>query len=334
MMAAFIGNLLEAVRWFLLMAPALAALFLALLFLVTLLQVRFPEERVRGLLQRRSALTRYLGGALLGTVTPFCSMTTIPVLIGLLQRGAPFGPTMAFLISSPLLDGVVLGVLTFLIGPKLTVLYAALTFLASMGLGALFARLGFEADLKNLKQAPLSPAPIAGGAADSERERVPAQVRGMSGGGAERVPGSWAAWRRVWSRARQAGSMAWRAFVPLVPHLVVATAIAATGRAFLPIDWVLTIAGPNQPLVIPLMAALGLPLYINAEILLPVTAALLDKGIGPGAVVALVIAGLGMSASEVVLLMGFFRLRLIVALVLSFFAVAVGGGALAGLVAG
>jgi uncharacterized membrane protein YraQ (UPF0718 family) len=319
MTAAFTEHLLEAVRWFLLMAPALAALFLALLFLVILLQVRLPQERVRGLLQRRSAPTRYLGGALLGTATPFCSMTTIPVLAGLLRSGVPFGPTMAFLISSPLLDGVVLGVLVFLIGPKLTVLYAAVTFLASMGLGALLARLGLEADLKELQPAPLSPAPIAGGAADSERESGPA-----------RRP----AWRRARSRVHQAWGAAWSAFVPLVPHLVVAAAIAAVGRAFLPVDWILAVAGPNQPFAVPLLAALGLPIYINAEILLPIAAALLDKGVGTGAVVALVITGLGMSAPGVELLAGFFRPRLIVALVLSFFAVAVGGGALAGLVAG
>lgn len=82
------------------------------------------------------------------------------------------------------------------------------------------------------------------------------------------------------------------------------------------------------------MAALGLPVYINAEILLPITAALLGKGLGIGAVVALVITGLGMSASEIAVLTAFLRPRLIAALALSFFLVAVAGGMLTVVLAG
>lgn len=324
------GDLLEAVRWFLIMTPALAALFLVLLFLVVLLQVRLPEERVRGLFQRRSAPTRYFAGAALGTVTPFCSMTTIPVLAGLLRSGVPFGPTMAFLISSPLLDGVVLGVLVFLIGLKLTALYAVWTFLASMGLAALFARLGFEVDLKQSKQTHRPHARIAGGGVEIALEQSPSVPASDS----ESRPAAGPAWRRAWSRTRQAWGVTWSSFVPLLPHLLLGTAIGAALRGFLPVGWILAIAGPDQSFAIPLMAAFGLPVYINAEILLPITAALLDRGMGTGAVMALVITGLGMSASEVALLTGFFRSRLIAALMLSFFVVAVGGGALAALVGG
>ncbi|MGH2354724.1 MAG: permease, partial [Chloroflexota bacterium] len=133
---------------------------------------------------------------------------------------------------------------------------------------------------------------------------------------------------------RQAGGVSWSAFVPLLPHLLLGTTIGALVRGFMPVGWIVALAGPDQPFAIPLMALLGLPVYLNAEILLPITAALLDKGMGVGAVVALVITGLGMSASEVALLTGFLRLRVIVALAVGFLAVAVAGGALATLVAG
>jgi uncharacterized membrane protein YraQ (UPF0718 family) len=147
------GGFAETGRWFLVTTAELVALFLALSFLVGLLQAWLPEEKVRALFERRRPVTGYLVGAALGAVTPFCSYSTIPVLAGLLKSGAPFGPMMAFLFASPLLDPIVLGVLVFLIGPEGTVAYAVLTFSASILIGALFARLGLEKDVKPLRGA-------------------------------------------------------------------------------------------------------------------------------------------------------------------------------------
>ena len=89
-----------------------------------------------------------MGGAVLGALTPFCSCSTIPVLAGLLRSGAPFGPTMAFLFASPLMDPVVLGLLAFVIGLKGAALYAVVTFVASIGMGVLLARLGLASYVK------------------------------------------------------------------------------------------------------------------------------------------------------------------------------------------
>ena len=107
------ANLLEAARWFVVMTAELVVLFLALSFLIGLLQAWVPEEKVRLVFEKRSLGGAYVGGAVLGALTPFCSCSTIPVLAGLLRSGAPFGPTMTFLFASPLLDPVVLGLLAF-----------------------------------------------------------------------------------------------------------------------------------------------------------------------------------------------------------------------------
>ena len=98
------ANLLEATRWFVVMTAELVALFLALSFLIVLLQAWVPEEKVRLMFEKRRPVGAYVGGAALGAITPFCSCSGIPVLAGLLRSGAPFGPTMAFLFASPLLD--------------------------------------------------------------------------------------------------------------------------------------------------------------------------------------------------------------------------------------
>jgi uncharacterized membrane protein YraQ (UPF0718 family) len=295
-------NLAETGRWFFVTTAELVALFLALSFLVGLLQAWMPEDKVRSMFERQQPVTGYLLGAALGAVTPFCSYSTIPVLAGLLRSGAPFGPTMAFLFASPLLDPVVLGVLVFLIGVEGSIAYAVLTFSASVLVGALSARLGLEGDVK----------PLRGFTGDD-----PSVCQAESAKGP--------VWRRAWADA-------WAFFVPALPYLLVGTAAGAAIYGLVPTAWVVAVAGPGQPLAIPLAAALGVPMYVNAETFFPISAALLEKDVGVGAVVALIVTSMGVSVPEVVLLGGLFRWRLVAVLVASVFGVAVGGGALFALV--
>ena len=289
------ANLLEATRWFVVMTAELVALFLALSFLIVLLQAWVPEEKVRLMFEKRRPVGAYVGGAALGAITPFCSCSGIPILAGLLRSGAPFGPTMAFLFASPLLDPVVLGLLAFVIGLKGAALYAIVTFVASIGMGVLLARLGLESDVKE------------------------AAYRSKGEDGCCSVDLLLPVWRRAWSEA-------WGFFVPILPYLLVGTAIGAVVYGFIPTQWVATVAGADQPLAIPMAAALGVPIYVNAETFFPITSALLEKGMGLGAVVALVVTGMGVSLPEVSMLAGLFRVRLVAVLIVSVFVVAIGSG--------
>jgi uncharacterized membrane protein YraQ (UPF0718 family) len=288
------ANLLEAARWFVVMTAELVVLFLALSFLIGLLQAWVPEEKVRLVFEKRSLVSAYVGGAVLGAITPFCSCSTVPVLAGLLRSGAPFGPTMTFLFASPLLDPVVLGLLAFVIGLKGAGLYAAVTFVASIGMGVLLARLRLESAVKEA-------------AYRSKDEDGCCSV--------DLLP----VWRRAWSEA-------WGFFVPVLPYLLVGTAIGAVVYGFIPTEWVASVAGADRPLAIPMAAAFGVPIYVTAETFFPITSALLEKGMGLGAVVALVITGMGVSLPEVTMLAGLFRVRLVAVLVASVFVVAIGSG--------
>jgi uncharacterized protein len=290
------ANVLEATRWFVVMTAELVALFLALSFLIGLLGTWVPEEKVRLMFEKRSPVGAYVGGAALGAITPLCSCSGIPVLTGLFRSGAPFGPTMAFLFASPLLDPVVLGLLVFVIGLKGAALYAGVTFVASIGMGVLLARLGLESDVK---------------------EAAYRSKKGEDGCCSEDllVP----VWRRAWSEA-------WGFFVPILPYLLVGTAIGAVVYGFIPTQWVASVAGADQPLAIPMAAAFGVPIYVSAETFFPITSALLEKGMGLGAVVALVVSGMGVSLPEVSMLAGLFRVRLVAVLIVSVFVVAIGSG--------
>src|SRR5829696_3968951 len=209
-------SLTDTGRWFLFTIAGMVVFFLALSFLVGLLQAWLPEERFCRLFEGRKRIAGYLIGAALGAVTPFCSYSTIPALAGLLRSGAPFGPTLAFLFASPLLDPVMLGVFVFLIGVEGTVVYATLTFSASVLMGAVFERLGLEKDVR----------PLAGACTGGENT-------GCGSAGSAKVP----VWRRAWSDA-------WAFFVPALPYLLVGTAAGAAIYGLVPTAWVVALAGP------------------------------------------------------------------------------------------
>lgn len=286
------NTLLETGRYFLILSAELVALFLAISFVVGLLTAWIPEEKIRGFLKRRNPLASYASGTALGAATPFCSCSTIPVLAGLLRSGAPFGPSMSFLIASPLLNPVILGLLIFVVGWQGTAVYAGVTFVAAMGVGAFLSRAGMESAVKQVV--------VKGGKSHEDAEGVPV-------------------WRRAWSEA-------WSFFVPMVPYLLLGTAIGAFIYGYAPQSWVLAVAGPEQTFAIPAAAAIGVPMYIRAETIVPIASALLTKGMGVGAVVALIIGGAGASIPEVSLLSGLFKARLVIAFVASIFTVAICAG--------
>ena len=135
--------LATAGQFFVTIAAELVLLFVGITFLVGLLQAYIPEERIRGVLAGRRQGVGNVLSAIFGALTPFCSCSTIPILLGLLDVGIPFGVCMSFLLASPLLNPVILALLVALVGIVPTAIYAALTFTAAVVIGWLLGRLGY-----------------------------------------------------------------------------------------------------------------------------------------------------------------------------------------------
>src|SRR5699024_12489643 len=116
----------------------LTLLSIVISFLVSLLQQIVTEEKIKSILQRGNKATSYISRTLLGALTPFCSCSTIPILAGLLGSGAPFGPSISFLIASPLLHPVIVILLWKLLGFKLTAFYVIAMFIFAVLAGVTF----------------------------------------------------------------------------------------------------------------------------------------------------------------------------------------------------
>lgn len=282
------NSFLSFLQTFFIFFIELTVLFIFISFLVSLLQQKFTEERIKQILNRPNKWTGYLYGTGLGALTPFCSCSTIPILAGLLSSKAPFGPSISYLISSPLLNPVIIIMLWTLLGWKLTLYYFIIIVIFSMLIGIVWERLGLEHSVKKVK------------------------VRRGNGTNDESVP-KW----------RLAIRDAWSFFYPLLPYLLIGVFIGAIIHDFIPQDIIVKYAGSDKPWAIPIASVIGIPMYIRAETMLPIGSALVGKGMGIGAVIALLIGGAGASIPEVVLLSKLFKRKLLVAFVISILSVAI-----------
>ncbi len=293
------NSLWVSLRFFALILAELTVLFLGISTLVGLVFEYLSNETLRRWLSRKGWLGNFLGAAL-GAVTPFCSCSTIPMTVGLLRAAVPFGATMSFVLASPLLNPIILTMLLALMGWKACVAYGTITFIAAMISGSVLASLGLEKDVKAVR--------VSGG--PQEREKLPTFGKKLG----------------------RAFSGAWGDFRGVLIYLIAGVAIGAAVYGYVPGNFVVKIAGPQNPLAIPVAALIGIPLYVRAETVIPIGLALTQKGMSLGAVIALVIGGAGMSLPEMSMLASIFKVRLVAVFVAVVFTTAVLAGFLFNLI--
>lgn len=272
------NSLLISVKFFGFILAELTILFLGISTVVGLLLQYMSDDSLRRWLSRKGLLGNFLGAAM-GAITPFCSCSTIPMTVGLLRAGVPFGATMSFVLASPLLNPIILTMFWVMLGWKACAVYGTVTFILAVVSGVVLQGMGLAQDVKKVR--------ISGGL--GERETLPTFA----------------------GKLCSAFASAWGDFRGVLGYLIVGVGIGATIYGYLPGDFVVRMAGPHNPFAIPVAAAIGVPLYVRAETVIPVALALTSKGMGVGAVLALVIGGAGMSIPEMSMLAGIFRTRLV-----------------------
>lgn len=338
-----LNNFITAGKFFLVIAGELILIFVVVSFIIGLLMEYLPPSRVRDYLSNKFTWVQYFLGAGLGALTPFCSCSTVPITAGLLKGGVPFGPTMAFLFSSPVLNPIIIALLLSLLGLKVTVVYVIVTFLGSIVMAALLSKLGMEKQVKPLMNIEASCCTPGSNSDITTLKAQPAANAFCSSGSTQPLtlitlptiesscctPNLEA---DVSSRApfkeklRSASLSAVDTFKGVFWYLLLGAGIGAFIYGFFPQDLVVRLAGPGNPWSIPIAAAVGVPMYIRAETVIPIAAALVGKGMGVGTVLALVIGGAGASIPEIIILSSMFKKKLIIAFVLNVFVIGIVAG--------
>ncbi len=287
------NSLWISLQFFFLILAELTVLFLAISTLVGLVFEYVSDETVQRWVARKGWLGNVMG-AIIGAATPFCSCSTIPMTVGFLRAGVPFGATMSFVLASPLLNPIILTMFLALLGWKACLAYGVVTFVASVLAGIVLEAAGFAKEVRNVR--------ISGGA--HKKEKLPTFRR----------------------KLRRAFSGAWGDFRGVLLFLIIGVAIGAVIYGYVPGDFVVRVAGPDNPIAIPVAALVGVPLYVRAETVIPIGLALTQKGMSLGAVIALVVGGAGMSIPEMSMLASIFKVRLVGVFVGVVFVTAVAAG--------
>ena len=298
-----VENLLSVGGTFLYLFGELFALFIAISFLVALLQIWVSKDRIKRLLTRPHKVENAILGALLGSVTPFCSCSTIPVLVGLFKSGAPFSGAISFLMTSPILNPAIIALLLVFFGPLPTVVYALITFVFAICVGLLLDKLGFSRYVKNVN--------VSGGCGCEDITW-------------EKLEGTF--WQKQWQACKYAVKDAIGLFKGVIGWLLLGAGIGAFIYGFVPTELLENFAGADNLWAIPLAAVIGIPMYIRVETMIPIAGILMDKGVSAGIVIALILGGAGASIPEVSLLNSIFKKQMVVTFVLCIFLEAVGTG--------
>lgn len=289
---------MDTLGMFVFLAVELTILFLLISYIVGILQEYISPAKIQSILSSKNGKGYFVAG-LLGAITPFCSCSTIPFLKGLLRAKAGFGAMMVFLFASPLLNPIIIGLFAVTFGVEVTVFYFAIAMGVSVIAGYTLEKLGFEKYVK--PDAYIAPK-IKGCATACAGKKVTLNK-----------------WKRIWITTLAD-------FKKVVPYLVGSIALGSMIYGFMPMELVASVASADNPFAIPFAAVIGIPLYIRAAAVIPLSAALAAKGMGLGAVMALIIGSAGASLTEVILLKSIFKNQMIIAFLFVILSMAISAG--------
>ncbi|MCE6950851.1 permease [Cereibacter sphaeroides] len=256
------------------------ALLAVLIFVISWVQSHFPPERTRAMLGGRSGLGANSLAALLGTLTPFCSCSSIPLFIGFTAAGLPLSVTFSFLISSPLVDLASVILLASIFNWPIALAYVAVGLAVAVVGGTVIGRLGMEDQVA----AFVRTVPVSGQAATlTQRERL-AYARDQL---AEIV-------RRVW------------------PYVLIGVGIGAAIHNWIPAEVISALIGQDKWWSVPVAVLVGIPMYADIFGTLPIAEALVGKGVGLGTVLAFMMAVTALSLPSLIMLRRVVKLPLLV----------------------
>lgn len=265
------GRLGGSVQFFIYDVLKITVLLCVLIFVISYIQSYFPPERSKRILGRFHGIWANMISALLGTVTPFCSCSSIPLFIGFTSAGLPLGVTFSFLISSPMVDLGSLVLLISIFGAKVAVAYVILGLLIAVMGGTILEKLRMEQYVESFVLA-----------AKNVEIDSPALTK------KERV---------VYAKEQMCGT-----FRKVFPYILIGVGIGALIHNWIPEDWIVTVLGSSNPLGVILATIVGVPMYADIFGTIPIAEALLAKGAQLGTVLSLMMAVTTLSLPSLIML--------------------------------
>ncbi|NRD23738.1 permease [Winogradskyella litoriviva] len=281
------AHLAEALNFFIYDTIKILLLLFVIIFFMGIVNSYFPIDKVKNYLSRNKLYgLEYLMASLFGVVTPFCSCSSVPLFIGFVRGGIPLGVTFAFLITSPLVNEVAIGLFIGLFGLKTTLIYVTSGILLGTISGYILQKLKLESYLTPWVKELLANA-------QKEQDAFIADKKALK----DRLP---VIWDEVLTILKG-----------VIPYVIVGIAIGGLMHGYIPEGFFEKYMAKDNFFAVPIATILAVPMYSNASGILPVAQVLVAKGIPLGTAIAFMMGVVGLSLPEAMLLKKVMTLKLI-----------------------
>jgi len=255
-------------------------LLAVVVFGIAVIRTFITPQKVKKLVAGRSEGVGNVLAALLGIPTPFCSCSAVPLFIGFVESGVPLGITFSFLIASPLINEVAAAMLLAMFGWQIALIYIVSGLIIAIVAGIIIGRLHLEGEVEEF-------------------------VYKCKLYDQEEKPMTWR--ERILFAINESKSITFTVF----PYIAIGIAIGAIIHGYAPADFLASIAGPGNPLAVPIAVLIGIPLYSNAAGMIPVMQVLTAKGMAMGTALAFMMAVIGLSLPELIILRKVIKIKLL-----------------------
>lgn len=269
-----------SIQFFLYDVVKITVLLCVLIFVISYIQSYFPPERSKRILGRFHGIWANIIAALLGTVTPFCSCSSIPLFIGFTSAGIPLGVTFSFLISSPMVDLGSLLLLMSIFGAKIAIAYVLVGLVIAVIGGTIIEKMHMENYVDDFIRNASS--------VDVESDAL-----------------------IVRDRLIFAKEQVIETFKKVFPYILVGVGIGAIIHNWIPENWIQTVLGSNNPFGVVLAVLVGIPMYADIFGTIPVAEALLAKGAQLGTILSFMMAVTTLSLPSIIMLKKAVRTKLL-----------------------
>jgi len=272
--------LASSVNFFIYDSIKVTLMLAVIVFAVGIVRTYITPQKVKKWVAGRSEGVGNVVAALLGIPTPFCSCSAVPLFIGFVESGVPLGITFSFLIASPLINEVAAAMLFAMFGWQIALIYIASGLIIAIVAGIIIGRLHLEGEVeefvwkcKMYEQADK---------VMTSRERL------------------------IFAKNESRDIT-----LKVLPYILLGIAIGAVIHGYAPADFLVNIAGPDNPLAVPIAVLIGIPLYSNAAGMIPIMEVLTSKGMAMGTALAFMMAVIGLSLPEMIILRKVIKIKLL-----------------------
>jgi uncharacterized membrane protein YraQ (UPF0718 family) len=276
--------LASSVNFFVYDSIKVTLMLAVIVFAVGIVRTYITPQKVKKWVGGRTEGVGNVVAALLGIPTPFCSCSAVPLFIGFVESGVPLGITFSFLIASPLINEVAAAMLFAMFGWQIALIYIVSGLVIAIVAGIIIGRLHLESEVEEFVY----------------KCKIHEQAE---------KPMVWR--ERVTFGINESKSIT----LKVLPYILIGIAIGAIIHGYAPADFLVNIAGPGNPFAVPIAVLIGIPLYSNAAGMIPIMEVLTAKGMAMGTALAFMMAVIGLSLPELIILRKVIKIKLLAAFV-------------------